>query len=110
MSKLENMLNVNNLMDRSFAQSYQILCEFHYSNQAIHYFVHQGMPPSNNSVVIGEKNLLYSKLLKKHHPKKNKIVRTTSKDIPVYYMVQIISLHVIYCYYIKLLSSLMDCL
>ena len=59
MSKFEYMLNVNNWMEKSFAQSYQILCEFHYSKHAIKYFVHQGMLSPNNSVVMEEKNCLY---------------------------------------------------
>ena len=34
----------------------KFLCEFHYSNQEIHYFIHQGMPSPNNSVVMEETN------------------------------------------------------
>ena len=73
------MLNINNWMDQYFAQNYQILCKFHYSNQAIHYFVYKGMSSPNNSVVMEEKNLLYSKLLKKLRQisKKDNIKRYT---------------------------------
>ena len=108
---MEYMLNVNNLREQSFAQSCQILCGFHYSNQAIQYFVHQGMPSPNNSVVMDETNSSVFKATQETPLEKEKIVRMiTWKDILVYYMVQIILLHVIYCYHTKLLSFLMDCL
>ena len=111
MSKLEYMLNVNNWMDQYFVRSYQILCELHYSNQAIHYFIHQGMLSPNDSVVMEEINSSVFNITQETPSNKEKIVRTiTLKDTLVYYMVQIISLHLIYCYHIRLLSSLMDCL
>ena len=69
------MLNINNWVDQSFAQSYQILCTFHYSNQAIHYFVHQGIPSPNNSVVMEETKSSVFKVTQETPSDKEKILR-----------------------------------
>ena len=82
------MLNVNNWMDQSFAQSYQMLCGFNYNNQAIHYFVHQGMPSPNNSVVMEETKSSIFKVTQETRSDKEKHARRIKlKDTQVYYMV-----------------------
>ena len=60
-------------MEQYSAQSYQILCEFHYRNQEIQHFVHQGMPSPNNSVMMEETNSFVLKVTQETPLGKEKI-------------------------------------